>query len=103
MKFSSHVAIEREDRLVTIATTIGFGSVVDTFFRTEQSGEVRCYCITDTGVLLIKDRRQKVLITAYAAHARKIASFYREIGKSVPRYLINVATNNEKKRAYLFK
>ena len=103
MKLSTHIAIEREERLVQIATTIGFGTIVDTFYRKEKSGEVRCYCVSDTGVLFIKDKRQQVLITAYAAHANKIASLYKDYGRTVPSYLFKIAMNNEKKRAYLFK
>lgn len=104
MKFSYHVAVEREERLTTIATTIGFGKVVDTFYRKDKNvNEVRSYSITDTGVLIIKDESEKYLITAYAVRAKKLASFYKERGCTLaPSYLMQVARNNEKKRKYLF-
>ena len=50
MIMTNHVREDRADRLTYIALTIGFGNVV---FE-HRDGEYR-ECITDTGVLMVKN------------------------------------------------
>lgn len=64
MKLTYHAREERLDRLVFIATEIGFGSPVGQRFDHESQ---RWYIVTDTGVLMVKNRACDTLITAFIA------------------------------------
>ena len=69
---TNHAKEERMNRLTYIAMTIGFGEVV--FERIEDD---RRYCITDSGVLMVKALKEEVLITAYIVTIDKAIALYR--------------------------
>lgn len=91
MKMTNHARLERTDRLVYIATTVGFGEVVFEH-RTKEHRE----CITDSGVLLIKSLTDEILVTAYIVTIDKAIALYRnEFGdKRMPHKLYTTIMNN---------
>ena len=91
MKMTYHAQMERTDRLVYIAMTVGFGEVVFEH-RTHEHRE----CITDTGVLLVKPLDEEKLITAYIVGMDKAMALYRNTygNQRMPHRLYNTIRNN---------
>lgn len=75
LKMSKHTKTDRLDRMVYIATTVGFGNIV--LERVE--GDKR-ECLTDTGVLLIKALQTDFLITAFIVSIDKANALYKSAG-----------------------
>ena len=70
IEFSNHCIEERIGRVYEIASTIGFGEIIQYF-----PGAHEVKAITDTGVLLIMTPNKKKIITLYVvtmAQAKKI-------------------------------
>lgn len=70
IEFSNHCIEERSERIYEIASTIGFGEIMQYF-----PGAHEVKAITDTGVLLIMTPNKKKIITLYVvtmAQAKKI-------------------------------
>lgn len=79
---TAHVTDDRMDRMVKIATTIGFGKpIVQKFQRNGNRAQ-----LTTTGVILIKAPDEEVLITAFVGNTNKV------------KWLLNGRMNNEMKR-----
>lgn len=93
MTMSRHVQEDRLDRMVYIATTIGFGEVIF-----ERVNNDRRECITDTGVLMVKSIVGDVLITAYIISIDKAIAIFRHVcGDSrMPTYLYETIRKNAK-------
>ena len=100
IEFSEHAAQGREERMVQIATTIGFGEVFATFPRRNQHG-VTIHCITDTGVLIIKNVTQTKVITMFPLNEAKLRKYYQD--QKIPYWLLKVVRNNYQKRKFLFE
>ena len=75
MKMSEHTKTDRLDRMVYIATTVGFGNVV--FEKVEED---KRECLTDTGVLLVKALEKDFLITAFIVTLDKASALYKSAG-----------------------
>lgn len=73
MKMTYHVQYERIDRIANILATTGFGEIVHRM-PAREGGRVRC--ITTTGVILIMDKSEEILITAYHASYKQAAAMY---------------------------
>lgn len=91
MKMTYHAQMERTDRLVYIAMTVGFGEVVFEHFSAERKE-----CITDTGVLLVKTLKEEKLITAYIVGIDKAMALYRDTygNQKMPHRLYTTIRNN---------
>lgn len=59
---TKHAIVDRQERLVRIATTIGFGEIIA---ERESGGKIKS--ITDTGVMWVHTK-ERVLVTAYVAN-----------------------------------
>ena len=93
MTMSKHVKEDRLDRMVYIATTIGFGKVIF-----ERVNDDRRECITDTGVLMVKSITEDFLITAYIMSVDKAIAIFRNIcgDGRMPTYLYETIRKNAK-------
>lgn len=90
---TNHAKVDRIDRLTEIAMTVGWGDVILTI----QENHKR-YCLTSTGVLLVKNEVEEILITAYLANHLRVAAMYKSIGyNKVPTAIYNKVLNNEKR------
>ena len=96
--FSEHLLKDRMDRMVKIATTIGFGVIIEEFRATDKY-----YCLTDTGVILIKSLDRAKVITAFPAHLDRIYALYKSVDKFPPKNIIRIIRNNEIKRKFLYE
>lgn len=67
---SAHVLHDRMNRLVSISESIGFGTPV--YFAQHEKLEDRATIITNTGVVLIVQPVEKIIITMYVGQIDKI-------------------------------
>ena len=94
IKMTSHAKDDRADRLTYIAINVGFGEVVLEHINADNRRD----CITDTGVLLIKNATEEILITAYIPTVDKVSAIYKSAGfDCVPQHIYRIAKKNEKK------
>lgn len=96
LRLSKHCTEDRLDRLVRIATTIGFGEVILT-------SEVRGgrECLTDTGVVLIKDLYEEFLITAYVIDINRLTAIYSAHGYTrIPNSIYKTVCRNMRKNIH---
>lgn len=94
--FSKHALEDREERIVWIATEIGFGQVIDTIQIYDVDRSYRRVELTETGVAIIKAVDEEFIITMYLPTQRQLANWYGD-KNLVPIRLLNVAKRNEKK------
>ena len=71
--FSSHALFDREERIVWIATEVGFGEVVDTITIYDEERNYRRVELTATGVAVIKAIDKEFVITMYLPTQRQLA------------------------------
>jgi hypothetical protein len=102
-EISRHIIQDRMERMVLIATTIGYGNIVREFVTDGKFGKIR-QCITDTGVMILKECETDKVITLYAITIDRLIATYRAEAPNerVPQYLYKTVLNNQKKRPYLF-
>lgn len=91
---TKHLIEDRADRVVFIATTVGFGDIVEEFYIEDNHGK-HFECVTSTGVIIVKGLDKKTVITMYVAHHNQIKRLYKE--RKIPRNLQAVIKRNEKK------
>ena len=96
VKFSSHALFDREERIVWIATEVGFGEVVDTITIYDGKRNHRRVELTETGVAVIKAVDKEFVITMYLPTQRQLVKWYGS-KNAVPIRLLNVAKRNEKR------
>ena len=90
---TNHAKVDRIDRLTEIAMTVGWGDIILTI----QENHKR-YCLTSTGVLLVKNEVEEILITAYLANHFRVAAMYKTMGYDrVPTAIYKKVLNNEKR------
>ena len=99
INFTTHASADREERIIRIATTIGFGEVIGSFPNRNEHGPTM-HCITDTGILIVKDRYEQNVITMFALKESRLHYYY---GDRVPKSLLQTVRNNQRKRKFLFE
>jgi hypothetical protein len=102
-EISRHIIQDRMERMVLIATTIGYGNIIREFVTDGKFGKIR-QCITDTGVMILKECETDKVITLYAITIDRLIATYRAEAPNerIPQYLYKTVLNNQKKRPYLF-
>ena len=93
---SHHLRADRLDRVVYIATTIGYGNVV---FERHSPNTPTVSCLTDTGVLIVKDE-EGMIITMYIAEYKQ-ANYVTH--NNTPQWLSNVIKKNLQKRRHILQ
>ena len=96
VEFSSHALFDREERIVWIATEVGFGEVIDTIVIYDEERNHRRVELTETGVAIIKAADKEFVITMYLPTQRQLVKWYGS-KNAVPIRLLNVAKCNEKR------
>lgn len=93
-KFSKHFVQDRADRYVTIASKVGFGTVLYSINRTSSDGREVIMELTTTGVVFVR-AMDRTIITMYCATI-PIAKGYFNIDK-LPRELLFAICTNQKR------
>ena len=96
-KISRHCCEDRSDRMVYIATTIGFGEIVVERYQAERGSWA---CITDTGVIFVKDFYKEKIITGYIGTYDQILAI---CSGNIPYSLRRVVKNNMKKKMHIIQ
>lgn len=91
---TKHLTEDRMDRVVFIATTIGFGEIMEEFYIEDNHGK-HYECVTSTGVIIVKGLDKKTVVTMYVARHNQIKRLYEE--REIPRNLRAIIKRNEKK------
>lgn len=94
IEFSNHCIEERTERVYEIASTIGFGEIMQYF-----PGAHEVKAITDTGVLLIMTPNKKKVITLYIATMAQAKKLFKG---EVPTQLKKVLRGYEKKGKFQY-
>ena len=90
MKMTAHVLRERMGRIDYIKETIGFG---ETIRVTKTEGRPGIKCLTDTGVIIIRDEMDmRIVVTAYIATLSQARHMYPN--GTLPHWLFEVVQNN---------
>jgi len=95
-KLSKHALNDREDRIVWIATEVGFGEILDEIQIYDVERSYRRVSLTTTGVAIIKAINEDFIITMYCPTQRQLKNWYGS-QSAVPIRLWNVAKRNEKR------
>lgn len=86
---SRHLIEDREERLVKIAMTIGFGEVIK-----ESTHNGATIFLTNTGIIYVVNKQLKIIITVYVATINEISAIYN--GK-IPSCIFNKVKKNERR------
>lgn len=97
MTLTYHAAHERAERIAALEEVLGFTSIV---VEVGVAAEQVRYCITSSGVILIKNLQKDILITAYMASIAQVYAICRLAGKAQipPKLYKRVIKNNERHR-----
>lgn len=83
MNASPHAYIERRERIEYIEYKLGFGEPVFTY--PSNSNPNNDEELTSTGVIIIRDRKTRLFVTAFIATIGKVTAAYKSNGyKRVP-------------------
>lgn len=94
---TTHLIEDRMDRVIFIATEIGFGEIVEEFYIEDNHGK-HYECVTSTGVIIVKDLTKKVVVTMFIGRLAQIKRLYKD--REIPRGLLAIIKRNEKKKYY---
>lgn len=87
---SKHLIEERSDRLLKIATTVGFGEIS----YKKRLEDNRHAIFTTTGIMMITDVHDTFIITMYFANLEKVAAIFKG---ETPKDLLKQIHRNMKK------
>lgn len=91
---SIHCVRDRADRIAFIATTIGFGEIIQKRVFYTKDGRSSIRCLTSTGVIICKDMSETKVITMFIAREYQVVSMY--CGGHVPSYIFAKVRKNKK-------
>ena len=100
MTFSYHAEVERAERMQKLSELIGFTKVVFEVVLPEHAD--KRYCITSSGIIIIKRRYEDHVITAYIGKPHKYEYLYMRAGKGqIPPKLYKKNMKNCKRHSEL--
>lgn len=100
MLFSYHAQCERADRLAQLEEVLGFTKIV---LEVPVVEEQKRYCITSSGILIIKALHEDFVITAFMCNINQCYRLYRMAGKAqVSPKVYKRITKNLERHAELF-
>lgn len=100
MTLSYHAQYERAERLALIEEVLGFTNVAFTVDIPEENHK---YCVTTSGVLMVKGMDEDVLVTAFAITVEKLTYLCRRAGKAqIPPKLYKKVVKNYERHRELF-
>ena len=91
---TKHLTEDRMERVVFIATTVGFGEIIEEFYVEDNHGK-HFECVTSTGVIIVKSLDKLTIVTMYVARHNQIKRLYKE--REIPNGLKVVIKRNEKR------
>ena len=91
-RITAHYALDRQERTAFIRDVIGLGNIVDVFEidRGHEDG-AEIHSVTDTGIIIVRNKRNNVLITELIARPQQLRKLYASDNRKVPRELLRLA------------
>lgn len=89
---SKHCKCDRVNRIAFIATTLGFGEIIQKKV-TYSNGLPSIRCLTDTGVIICKNMDESKVITMFIATTKQVVDIY---GGHVPEWIYSKVKKNKK-------
>lgn len=92
---STHVTIDRWERITYIVDNLGFGNVVITCPSSSNRNNIEE--LTDTGVIIVRSRKTNDVITAFIASIDKVIAIYRNNSQysRIPNFMYKRVTANK--------
>lgn len=97
-KMTKHFQEDRINRAVYIGLTIGFGEIIHER-AVEVDGFVRYHCVTNTGVVIIKNLHKTIVVTAYILTVSQLKKLY-DNERDIPLSLLATVKRNEKQELH---
>lgn len=93
---TTHYNFGRSNREQLIKNVIGVGNVIQSFEvdKGHQNG-LEIHQITNTGIILIYNRKSRKLITKLIARPEQIARYFCDCDFAVPYYVLQIAMEHE--------
>lgn len=79
MKLTYHAEYERGNRLAALEEVLGFTKTV---LEVEVKEECKRYCLTSSGVIVVKNLYKDIVVTAFMANIDQCYRLYRMAGKA---------------------
>ena len=92
-KLTSHMILDRSDRVVYILLNLGLGEIIKETHQIDEKGRPSWQCLTNTGVLIIMDEKKETIITLYIASQPKVSAMYEG---NTPSWVLNMVKKNKK-------
>ena len=94
---SKHYSEKRYNREQFIKEHIGGGKIIKSFVvdKGHKDG-LEVHYLTSTGLIIIKNKRTKKLITKLIARPQQIKRYYKASNKSPPKWLLDIAFQHQK-------
>ena len=93
VELTYHASEERIDRLATIIEHLSVGKVILETSDPRYKGTIRC--LTSTGIIFVKSRRDNRIITGYMANMDQLHAMYYSIGRrQIPPKIFNRVQKN---------
>ena len=89
-----HLSEDRLDRVVFIATEIGYGNVIKEKLYHDETRGTFWRQLTDTGVLIVRTEDKNKVITLWLANINQATETYN--GARLPQYVYNRILKNRK-------
>lgn len=87
---SKHLLEDRADRLMSIATTVGFGEII---YKRKLEHKSAWAVFTNTGVMLITDIHDSFIVTMYLPAVKQVTAIF---NGNIPQDLYKILRKNEK-------
>lgn len=99
LKISHHFSAEHMERYIYIQMTTGIGEPVLSLYDEQRDHNNH---ITNTGVFLITNPKDTILISAYYATTDKVFALCQANNQRMPQFLADIIADN-KRRGYIKK
>ena len=100
MLFSYHAQCERADRLTQLEEVLGFTRII---LEVPVVEEEKRYCLTSSGILIIKNLHRDFVVTAFMANIDQCYRICRMAGKAqMPPKLYKRVKKNMERHSELF-
>lgn len=101
MTLTYHAQFERAERFAKLEETLGFTSIVMEAISVKRNVK---FCVTSSGILIIKNLQNDYVITAYMLDAKELITISRLAGKKqVPPKLMKRVEKNMVRHADLYR
>ena len=97
MTYTYHAQVERADRLAKLEEVLGFTSIALEVVSVEEH---KRFCVTSSGILIIKDLHYDIVVTAYMIDVDHLYHLCMKAGKKQmpPKLYKRVCKNMERHR-----